>query len=142
MSREDQYDVSVTLIDPANGTRHKLDRFDKMAGGAVESETTSYREGGMSTKRSLGGTSSTSNVTAQRLYKHSRDHVLMPMLWSAAGKWGMEVVKQPLDINGVIFGSPITYKGTLINVSAPDVDSESTDAALLELEMEVDGLPS
>ncbi len=51
------------------------------------------------------------------------------------------MVDQPLDINGVPVGQPDIYGGTLIGYTPPDKDSESNDAALIGIEVEVDGEP-
>lgn len=141
MSREDQHLTTVTLI-RGNGTRVDLGKWDNKSGGAVEAESTKYREGGMADEESLGGPVSTENVTLQRNYKLVRDHGLMPTLYAEAGVGRLEISEQPLDRNKVAFGSPTLYRGTLIAVRPPDRNSMSSDAAMVEIECEVAGLPA
>lgn len=129
MSREDQYNVTVQVAG------RNLGPFDKMEGGEVDSEETKYKPGGMAPQLSLGGFRNVGNVTVRRLYDLSRDHALVPFLHGSAGVGEMVVVKQPLDVDGNVFGSPVVYRGKLKQVTLPDFDSESSDAALLELEM-------
>jgi hypothetical protein len=49
---------------------------------------------------------------------------------------------QRLDIHANAYGKPIVYTGILKRVKTPDVDSESSAAGMLELEVIVDGEPS
>jgi hypothetical protein len=133
MSRQDQYNVTVTV----GGT--DLGTFDKMSGGAMDSEESKYHPGGMAPQISLGGRTMVDNITVSRLYKLDRDRQLIPALLAGVGKAEVTCNKQSLDINGHSFGSPITYTGILKRVGFPDVDSESNDAALFELEVTTDG---
>lgn len=112
--------------------------FDKLSGGALDSTETKYKPGGMAPQISLGGSQEASNVVIQRLYVLTRDRPLVPTLLRRAGKGDMIVTKQSLDENGVAFGDPITYKGTLKQVTLPDHDSESNTAALIQLEISTD----
>jgi hypothetical protein len=129
MSREDQYAVSV-VIDARN-----LGIFDKMGGGEVDSDDSKYRPGGMGAEISLGGTVSVGNLNISRMYDLERDHPLAPWLLSRAGKGQCRIIKQPLDTDGNAFGAPTVYTGRLKQVSLPDVDSESSDAGMLGLEV-------
>ena len=129
MSRLDQYDVKVTVDDVDLGT------FDKLSGGEIDSEETTYKPGGMGARVSLGGSVNVGNVTVSRLYQLNRDHLLVHWLITRAGKGEIVVAKQPLDVDGNVFGRPIVYSGRLKQVNPPEVDSESSDAALIELEM-------
>ena len=136
MSRQDQYAVSMTIDNAPTGT------WAKLTGGAVTSESTKHRPGAMAEAQSLGGPRSTENVVLSRNYKHARDHVGIVGLLEKVGKGQAVAVKQPLDIDGNAFGDPVIYRGTVIRVTPPDADSEGTDAAMLEVEIEVAGLPS
>lgn len=133
MSREDQVKVSLTLNGEDWGT------WDTFSGGAVESEETKYRPGGMAPQVSLGGATTVTNITIARLYEALRDHGNVHRLMQLAGKATAVVKKQPLDVDGNPFGRPLTYTGKLMNVTPPDHDSESSDAARIELEISTDG---
>lgn len=133
MSREDQYNVTVTIAGLPTGT------WDKLTGGNVTSEETKYRPGGMSPQVSLGGSTSTENITVSRLYKLERDHDRAHWLAGICGKAEAVAVKQPLDVDGNPWGQPIVYSGILQEVHFPDHDSESNDAALLELVISTEG---
>jgi hypothetical protein len=93
----------------------------------------------MGPRISLGGSVNVGNVTVGRLYVLDRDHVIMPWLLGRAGKGTMVISKQPLDVDGNAYGKSLTYRGKLKQVTPPEVDSNSSDAALLELEMTPDG---
>jgi hypothetical protein len=129
MSRADQYDVRVTV----DGTN--LATFDKMTGGEIDSEETTYKPGAMGARIALGGSTNVGNVTVSVLYDLSRIHQLMHWLIGRVGKGTIVVNKQPLDTDGNAFGRPLVYSGRLKQVNPPEVDSESSDAALLEIEM-------
>ncbi len=133
MSREDQYSVTVSI----DGT--DLGVFDKLTGGEVDSEETKFRPGGMQPHVSLGGYKTVNNVTVSRLYDLSRDHLKVPFLLDRVGKGTATISKQPLDTNGNPFGPPIVYTGKLKQVTLPDHDSESSDAAMIELEFSPSG---
>lgn len=129
MSREDQFSVSVVV-----GGR-SLGVFDTKEGGEVDSEELKYRPGGMAPQLSLGGFQNVGNVTVGRLFDLSRDLPDVPFLSHRAGKADMTVVVQHLDVDGNPFGKPYTYLGKFKQYTLPDHNSESSDAAMLELEM-------
>mgnify|MGYP000981747695 CR=1 FL=1 len=132
MSREDQYNVTVRIEGLANPN---LGTFDTFSGGEVDSEETKYRPGGMAAQVSLGGSKSVGNVTVSRLYDLSRDHPIVAALIALAGRANMTVTKQPLNVDGSASGAPLVYTGKLKAVTPPDHNSESSDAAMIELEM-------
>lgn len=132
MKRQDTYSVRVSVDGRDLGT------WDKMEGGEVDSEETTYRPGGLSPQVTLGGAQTTGNVTVSKLYDEGV-HNLFHWLATRAGKGEMVVVKQPLDADGVVFGRPLVYAGKMKAVTAPEVDSEGNDAALIEIEMTVRG---
>lgn len=129
MSRQDQYAVSMTV----DGT--PLGVYDKLTGGEIDSEETKYKPGGMGSAVSLGGSVEVGNLTISRLYVLNRDHDNIHWLLSRAGKGQVVVNRQPLDVDGNAYGRPLVYTGTLKTVTPPEVDSESSDAALLECEI-------
>lgn len=129
MSRQDQYDVRVS-VDGVD-----LSTFDTLSGGEIDSEETTYKPGGMGARISLGGSVNVGNVTVAVLYDLARIHVLAHWLISRVGKGDVVVNKQPLDVDGNVYGRPLVYRGKLKQVNPPEHDSESSDAARLELEI-------
>ena len=133
MSRLDQYSVTVSL-DGAN-----LGTFDKMTGGTADSEDAKYRPGAMGDEIALGGPATTENVTVTRRYLLERDHALFVTLRNARGRGRVVVRRQPLDADRNPYGDPAVFTGILKAVKAPEPDSMSGDAAMLELEVSTDG---
>lgn len=131
--RIDQHDVKVTV----DGT--DLGTFDKLSGGEIDSEETTYKPGGMGARVSLGGSVNVGNVTVSVLYDLARIHTVFHWLVARVGRAQVVVSKQPLDVDGNVFGRPIVYRGKLKQVTPPEADSEGTDAALLALEVTPDG---
>jgi hypothetical protein len=141
-TRSDTWAVFVQVEDIRTGRMMDLGIWDKKDGGEVDSEETKYKPGGMQSQVSLGGSKLTGNVTFSRLYRLLRDHATVHQtLITGAGRASVILMQQPLDINGNQFGRPIVYRGTLKRVSPPTVDSESSDPAMIELEMTIDGEP-
>lgn len=137
MSRQDQYNVSVTIDGNALGT------FDKLDGGDIDSEETKYKPGAMAPELSLGGSTTVSNVTVSRLFVQGRDTSLVPFLKEKVGKGEVTIVKQPLDVNGSPFGAPMVYHGKLKTFTPPPADSNaSTTAAVFALVVSTSGTVS
>lgn len=136
MSRADQYAVSVKI----GATDTKV--WDKMSGGEVDSEETKYKPGGMAQTVSLGGSVNPGNVTVSRLFRLDRDLPEIKGWMQSVGKASVVVTKQSLDVDGNAYGSPLVYKGKLKMVTPPEVDSESSDAALVEIEVSTEGVPT
>jgi len=129
VSRKDQYDTRV-VIDGVN-----LGTWDVLTGGEIDSDELKYKPGGMAAEVSLGGTITTGQVVVSRLYRLQRDHPRIHWLIARVGKAKVVVNKQPLDPDGNAFGKPLVYKGVLKRVLPPEVDSTSTDAATIEIEV-------
>jgi hypothetical protein len=129
-SRKDQYDITVT-VDGRN-----LGTWDKMTGGDIDSDEMTYKPGGMGSRISLGGSVNVANVIVSVIYDLKKIHPLIHWLIARVGKANVTIKKQPLDVDGNASGMrSITYTGKLKRVTPPEVDSEASDAALLELEM-------
>jgi hypothetical protein len=131
--RKDQFDTTVTIDGVLLGT------FDSMTGGESDSDSLTYKPGGMAPIVTLGGTVTVGQVIIARLYRLERDHQTIAWLLSRVGKGSMVVKKQPLDTDGNTYGKPIVTSGVLKRVTPPEVDSTSGDAALIELEMTPSG---
>lgn len=141
-TRQDTHRITVYISHPTNGNLINYGVFDKWSGGEVDSEETKYYPGGMVPPVSLGGRRTAGNVTISRLYRLERDHDKIQQLYDSAGRSRAVISRQPLDIDGNIYGRPIVYNATLKKVQAPDLDSEQSGAALLELEFTIDGYPT
>lgn len=135
MSREDQYDVTVSVTRTDTGETKDLGTFDKMGGGEVDSEETKFWPGGLGQQLALGGRRSVSNVTVSRLLDAERDHPNQGWLMAGAGKAEVTVTKTLLDVDGNAYASPLVYQGKLKQVTPVEPDSESSDAGLYELEI-------
>lgn len=133
-SRQDTYSVSVTVNNEDFGV------WDKMSGGEVDSEETKYKPGGMEPELSLGGSKSVGNLTISRIYDLDRDHAQVKSLMNKAGTADVTVTKQPLDVNAIPYGEALVYKGKLKKVTAPEVDSTSSDPGMIELEVSAAGI--
>jgi hypothetical protein len=133
MSREDQYNVTVTVA--YGGVTKDLGTFDSFDGGEVDSEETKYWPGGMGEQLSLGGRRSVGNVTVGRLYDLVRDHPLMGWLMGGVGKASVTVTKTSLTIDSVAISAPLVYVGKLKTITPPGHDSESNDAAVYTMEV-------
>jgi len=131
--RADTYDIQVAVDNRPLGT------WDKLTGGEIDSEEYQFKPGAMGAPVSLGGSVNVGNVTVERLYDLATVHTQVHWLISRVGKGTVVIKKQPLDVNKNAFGRPITYRGILKQVIPPEVDSESSDAALLGLEVTCDG---
>jgi hypothetical protein len=136
MSRLDQYDIAVHM----DGL--DLGIWDKMSGGEIDSEETKYKPGAMAPQISLGGSVTVSNVVVQRLYKIDRDLAMVPDIKARVGRATMVITKQSLDVDSNPFGSPIVYQGKLKKLTLPDPDSESSAAAMIQLEISTVGTVS
>ena|SRR5215471_14233546 len=133
--RKDNYAVQVVLDGQDLGV------WDKKTGGEVDSDDTTYKPGGMAPRVSLGGSVNVGNVTLSRLFDLSRDQQIIHWLISRVGKGWLVVKQTPLDQDGNNLGwAPVTYQGVLKTVTPPEVDSTSSDAAELELQMTPSGL--
>lgn len=136
-ARQDTWVIRVEL----NGNVIYGDVFDKKTGGEFDSEETKYYPGNMGDSISLGGRTTVGNVTLQRIYLKARDHDNINTWLQAVGKGRVKVTQEPLDFDGHVYDKTkaITYFGTLKRVLVPEVDSESSGASLLEIEVSPDG---
>lgn len=134
--RQDLRTVSVTIDNEPTGV------WDAKSGGAVDSEETKYREGGGGNQVVLGGQQTTENLTCARLLKLDRDLPLLKDWMAKCGKAPVVVTEQFMDRDGNVAAIGLTYEGVLKAVTPPEHDSESTDAARVEIEVSLAGVPA
>lgn len=136
-TRQDTFVIRVKLMGNSLGV------WDKKTGGELDSDSVSYYPGNMENRQSLGGRVVPGNLTLQRLYDRQDDHDKINTLLNAVGKGSVTVTQHPLDIDGHPYVSKsIVWNGKLKRVHIPDVDSEATGPALIEIEVEVSGAPT
>ena len=127
--RKDMFDVTVTV----DGV--KLGTWDVQTGGESDTDELTYKPGGMAPVVSLGGSITIGQVVISRLFDLQRDNPRIHWLLGRVGKGQVVVNKQPLDGDGNVYGKALVYKGVLKRVTPPEVDSTSTDAATVEMEI-------
>lgn len=136
MGRQDQFHISASITGVVNGATTTLDLgiWDKLTGGEVDSEETKYKPGNMGASIVIGGSITVNNVVISKLYTGNEQ---MAALMGMAGRGAMTVTKAPLDINGAPIGgvAATVYHGILKTVTPPEVDSESSSAAMISLEL-------
>lgn len=135
-TRQDTFVVRLTINNVPWGV------WDKRSGGEVDSDSTIYHPGNMREQQDLGGRILAGNVVLSRNYDLFDDHDKANLLLAAAGKAKCSVSQTPLDENQLEHGKSIIWNGRLKRVTLPDVDSESSSAAMVELEVVVKGKPS
>lgn len=140
--RQDTNAITVTIFKPGTDIPIMKGIWDKKTGGQVDSEETTYNPGAMAEPVSLGGRRTVENLTLSRLCRVGRDWQMIPALVAAVGRARVTVAIQPLDFDGNANGNALTYKGTLKRVTPPDADSEGTGAALIEIEVTIEGYPA
>jgi hypothetical protein len=143
-TRKDTWALWVRVEDVGAPGRPMRDLgvWDKKEGGETDSEEFKYNPGAMAGSVSLGGRKLIGNVTVSRLYRLLRDHATVyTMLNNGAGRAKAKLMQQPLDLDGVPFGNPLVYDGTLKRVTPPDVDSEDSGPAMVEIEITIEGEP-
>jgi hypothetical protein len=139
-TRQDTWIIRCVLKNATGGTVN-LGIWDKKTGGELDSDDIKYYPGGMVPPISLGGKKTTGNVTLQRLYDRHDDHDRIMSMLNAVGKGQMTISQKPMDPDGHEYGKAIQYVGTLKRVTVPETDSESTTAAMLEIEIGIAGYP-
>jgi len=140
-TRQDTYRLTVNIQNPATGNMINYGVWDKQSGGAIDSDDNKYNPGGMAAPVSIGGRKTVDNVVLSRLYRLMRDHDHIQRLFDGVGRSRVVIAKQPMDIEGNVYGKPIVYNGRLKRVTPPEVDSEASAAGLIEIEVVVDGFP-
>ena len=111
------------------------DSWDVLTGGESDTDELTYKPGGMGATISLGGSVTIGQLVVSRYYDQPRDDAQLHWLLSRVGKGQVKLTKTALDANGNPWGKALVYTGTLKRVTPPEVDSTSTDAATIEMEI-------
>lgn len=137
-TRQDTYNVEVKIAGSDTGT------WDKMTGGEVDSDDNKYYPGNMQEPISLGGRRTTGNLVISRLYRLQRDHDNLQDWINAVGSGEVVVKKHVLNIHNSnkAYNPPVVYTGILKRVTPPEVDSESSTAGIIEIEVTISGFPT
>lgn len=131
--REDMFVIELLINNSSFGI------WDKKTGGDLDSDEVTYYPGGMVDRIALGGRVLPANITLSRIYDGVEDHARINTMLNAVGKGSCKVTQNPLDVNGNRYGKKVTWSGILKKVLVPNVDSETTAAAMIELEITVFG---
>jgi len=134
-TRQDMFVVRLLVAGNSFGI------WDKKTGGEFDSDEVKYYPGGMNDVVVLGGRTTPGNITLQRLYDRVDDHDRINTLLNGVGKYKCTVSQRPMDTDGNGYGKSVYWVGKLKRVLVPDVDSEATSAALIEVEISVEGKP-
>jgi len=112
--------------------------FDTFTGGDVTAPAVKHRPGGMGPEVTYNSLPMYSDVTVGRVYSTQRDHPLIAQLHTQAGNQLASVTLQPLDDNGVPWGSPRVYQGRLISIKDGKTDSNSNSPRVFEVDIAVE----
>lgn len=137
-ARQDTWQIKLNIKQP-DGTVIDLGVWDTMSGGEIDSDESKYRPGGMAPQLSLGGFTDVGELKLGRYYDIERDHPLVKTLASLVGIGKVSAGATPLGPDGRVLGDPIVRNGILKTLTLPEVDSTSTDAAIIELAVTCDG---
>lgn len=127
MSTAMQSLITVTIDDESWGT------FDTRSGGESSAEGTKHRPGGMGSEKTYPAPRTTGDVTVSRVYERERDIDRVRQARARAGRARMSITEQPLDDDGVPWGTPTVWTGRLMTVTTGDVDSTSGEPRMFEL---------
>jgi hypothetical protein len=120
---------------------NSLGVWDKKTGGALDSDDNKYPPGGLGPPISLGGRRNTDNITLSRMYDSEVFDPVIQHMFNRTGKGKIDVAQIPLDVDGKEFGKAINVSGLLKRVTIPEVDNESSTAAMIEIEISISGYP-
>jgi len=141
--RQDTRRVTVTVYRPGSDAQIIKGVWDTKTGGQLDSEEQLYHPGGMATPISLGGRQNPENITLTRLAQVGRDWQAIPSLMNGVGKSRVTITDDVLDFDGNDMPgiSGLTWTGTLKRVQPPPANSEDSGAAMIEIEVTIDGYP-
>ena len=114
--------------------------WDTRTGGEIDTDTTTYSPGGMLDPLALGSTPKPQNLVLGRIFTET-DMAILDDLLRGAGSGACIVYQHPLDFNKKKWGKSIVWHGILKRVNMVEVDSNSTDAGIYEIEITPAGTP-
>lgn len=131
--RSDQGHISVQVA----GVSIDSASWDSFEGGDLTVESQNYNPGGMQPAVSMGGRRSRSAATVKRVWSDALIAAYVA-LDNAAGIAAVTCSYQALASDRKTpIGTPITYTGTLGNVTRPNYDSMSSTPAQLQLTIDL-----
>jgi len=133
IARQDTWLTTVTINDVDYGI------WTERKGGTVDSEEAKIYPGGMQSQISLGGSRSVDNVTLSKVFDLDGLEAQVATLGALCGSASVGITQQPLDRDGNVYGTPWSYTGVLKSVSPPEYDANGNDAAMIEIEVSVEG---
>lgn len=108
--------------------------WDTKEGGETDSEETRYKPGG-GPEEPLGGKQTVTQLTVTRMFRRGRDDELMSLLRRKSGSGEAIVKVVNTDADGNPWSTGETYKGVLKRVAPPQIDSNSSDVAMITAEI-------
>lgn len=108
--------------------------WEDRSGGERDSEAFQHKAGALGKSLSLGGKATVGNITLSKLYTDV-EHAKLQKMLNAVGGGDTTVSQQPLSPDGAAWGRPIVWTGTLKRVTPPGTAAQSTDAAMIEVEI-------
>jgi len=141
-TQEQNYSVVLYVGGGSIANAKSLGVFDKFDGGEIDSETKTYRPGGMAEAEVLVGLASTGEVKISKGFDAEKDGAMKKWLNSQIGSYAA-AIKTPLksDKSPVIEGQE-TFTGVVKSVSTPTHDSEGNSVSMIEVTLTIRGLPS
>ncbi len=124
--------VSVTGI---GGSTSSLGYWAKKTGAEVSATATQGFDGGSSVPYVTVERPTVKNIILTKRYRASVDQELVKRLQAIVGSWTTNVTVQDTDATLTPIGSPTVYpNAVLVRVQPPDVDADSSDVKMLEIE--------
>lgn len=124
--RKEHWFITIAVTGIALDTQS----WDKATGGDINPTMVKYPLGGMGGSVAIGGRRERNDITIERAWDDTLI-TLWKKLDDASGDTPATVSLQPLVRRGNAAGKPINYSGILAQVTRPDADSSSSDAATM-----------
>ncbi len=111
------------------------------SGGEISAETTKVYDGGHKKPEVLAGPAQAANIVVTRGYGFYVDNHTMRELRQKVGNWYTTVSVTPADTDLHAYnGAPLVCANALlVNLTEPEVDASSGDAAMIQLEFAISG---
>lgn len=136
MGRQQQQDATLNV-----GGRD-LGPWAGLTGGDMDSDPTVFYPGGMRPARSLGGSTTTDEVTMSKLLDDLTDDDVRWLIDRQGTESPVVATRLFLDAANRATRRPLVYRGTLKRVGFGEYDAESSDPLLIEIELSITGKPT